>query len=208
MPSIRSTILAVAATFVAVAHADYVIDPDSVPLSTRQSWCASEKYTCPIICQQFGDGTTKVNECDPESLTYGCICSNNKQPNVSEYSLSLPYFVCQEWGNQCVDACNNNACASSCREDHPCGALNPEKINSTSTATGTQVSATASATDDADTIYTDVVDGDDSDDDSSDSSSDSSSSSDKSGSAVALEAGRKWGLAVVMGSMFVGFALL
>ncbi|KAF7549159.1 hypothetical protein G7Z17_g6585 [Cylindrodendrum hubeiense] len=207
MPSVRSTVLAVAATLVAVAQADYVIDPDSVPLSQRQAWCASEKYTCPLICQQTGDGSTKVNECDPKSLTYGCICGNGQQPNVSEYSLSLPYFVCSEWGNQCVTACDgSNTCASACREDHPCGAQDPKKYNTTATATGTGVLATASATDDADTIYTDVVDGDDdSDDDSSDSSS---SSSDKSGSATALEAGRKWGLAVVMGSMFVGFALL
>jgi len=35
MPSFKSTTLAVAAAFVAVARADYVIQPDSVPLSTR-----------------------------------------------------------------------------------------------------------------------------------------------------------------------------
>lgn len=200
MPSVRSTVLAVAATLVAVAQADYVIDPDSVPLSQRQAWCASEKNTCPLICQQTGDGTTKVNDCDPKSLTYGCICGNGKQPNVSEYSLSLPYFVCTEWGNQCVTECNgNNNCASSCRQDHPCGAQDPKKYNITTTAaSATGAEATASTTDAADTVYTSV-------DGNSDSSS---SSSDKSGSATALEAGRKWGLAVVMGGMFVGFALL
>ncbi|KAK7404001.1 hypothetical protein QQX98_010228 [Neonectria punicea] len=203
MPSIRSIVLAVAATLFAVAQADYVIDPDSVPLSQRQAWCNSERYTCPLICQQTGDGTTKVNECDPKSLTYGCICGNNKQPNVSEYSLSLPYFVCQEWGNQCVTDCaGDNRCSSACRQDHPCGAQDPKKYNTTSTAKATGAAATASATDDADTVYTDVDGGDD-----SDSGSDSSND-DESGSAAALEAGRKWGLAMVMGSMFVGFALL
>lgn len=184
-----------------------------------EAWCASEKNTCPLICQQTGDGTTKVNDCDPvcppirqpdsayrlthhlqKSLTYGCICGNGKQPNVSEYSLSLPYFVCTEWGNQCVTECNgNNNCASSCRQDHPCGAQDPKKYNITTTAaSATGAEATASTTDAADTVYTSV-------DGNSDSSS---SSSDKSGSATALEAGRKWGLAVVMGGMFVGFALL
>ncbi|CAM1504675.1 Fc.00g022660.m01.CDS01 [Cosmosporella sp. VM-42] len=214
MPSFRSTILALAASFIAVTHADYVIDPNSVPLSTRQNWCQNEKYTCPVICQQFGDGTTKVNECDPKSLTYGCICGNGKQPNVSEYSLTLPFFVCQEWGNQCVSDCgDNNHCASSCRQDHPCGALDPKKYNTTSTATGTNaVKATASATDDGSVIYTDVSSGDDSGDDSSDDSSNDSGSSkssgDKPGAAAALEVGRTWGLTVVMGSMFLGFALL
>lgn len=113
--------------------------------------------------------------------------------------------MCTEWGTQCVTDCNgNNNCASACRQEHPCGAQDPKKYNVTKTASATGAQATASATDDADTVYTDAVGGD-SDSSGSDSSS---SSSDKSGSAAALEAGRKWGLAVVMGSMFVGFALL
>jgi hypothetical protein len=35
MPSIRSSVLAVAAAFTAVANADYYIDPESVRLSIR-----------------------------------------------------------------------------------------------------------------------------------------------------------------------------
>jgi hypothetical protein len=82
------------------------------------------------------------------TLNYGCVCGNGLQPNVSEYSLTLPYFVCQEWGNQCVKNCGiDNACSSSCREDHPCGALNPQRANSTNSTTTTSSSTTtASAT--------------------------------------------------------------
>ncbi|KAI5467591.1 hypothetical protein BGZ63DRAFT_371620 [Mariannaea sp. PMI_226] len=199
MPSVRMTVLALAATFVAVANSDYVIDPDSVDKSTRESWCSNEKQTCPVICEQTGDGSTKVNDCDPDTLTYGCICGDGKQPNVSEYSLTLPYFVCQEWGNQCVAKCgNSNTCASDCRQNHPCGAQDPKKVNKTKTATGTTASATGTSTDTADTIYTDI--GSD--------STDSADSKDKGGAAMALEAGSRWGLAVVLGSMFAGFALL
>jgi uncharacterized membrane protein len=36
MPSLRTTVLAVAASAIAVVNADYVIDPDSVPLSHRR----------------------------------------------------------------------------------------------------------------------------------------------------------------------------
>lgn len=36
MPSFRTTVLAVAASLAAVAQADYVIDPESVPLSERR----------------------------------------------------------------------------------------------------------------------------------------------------------------------------
>ena len=73
-----------------------------------------------------------MNDCDPETLTYGCVCGNGLQPNVSEYSLTIPYFTCTEWGNQCVERCEgDSACASSCRQDHPCGALNPTRENKT-----------------------------------------------------------------------------
>lgn len=195
MPSVRHTVLAIAATLVAVAQADYVIDPTSVSKTVRDSWCEQELTTCPAICQQVGDGTTKVNTCDADKLTYGCICGNGKQPNVSEYSLSLPYFVCQEWGNQCVTKCDgSNSCASSCREDHPCGAQDPQKPNKTSTATASTVSATASSTTDAETVYSDP------------SSTDASSSD--SGAGLVLEAGSRWGMAAVMVSMFAGFAMM
>ncbi|KAF5005730.1 hypothetical protein FDECE_7851 [Fusarium decemcellulare] len=202
MPSLRTTVLAVAASCVAVVNADYVIEPDSVPIAQRNVWCQTEKEVCPLICEQVSEGGTKVNECNPKTLTYGCICSDGKQPNVSEYSLTIPYYVCQEWGNQCVQECGgSNSCASDCRQEHPCGASDPKKYNKTSTATGTAaVSATASASDDGTTIYTGTP-GDDDDEDSS------SSSTTKNGSA-ALEAGRTWGLAVVLGTMFMGFAML
>ncbi|KAF4967593.1 hypothetical protein FSARC_4890 [Fusarium sarcochroum] len=198
MPSLRTVVLAVAASCVAVVNADYVIDPDSVPLSQRRVWCQNEKETCPLICGQTSKGDTKVNDCDPETLTYGCICGDGKQPNVSEYSLTLPYYVCQEWGNQCVMECaGSSSCASDCRQNNPCGASNPKKYNTTSTATGTATAkATASASDDGTTIYTGNAGDEDDDSDS------------KSNGSGAIEAGRTWGLAVVLSTMFVGFAML
>ncbi|KAJ1327686.1 hypothetical protein MN608_07017 [Microdochium nivale] len=146
MPSIRSSALAVAAVLATVARADYWIDPKSVSLSIRTSWCASELSTCPIICQQYPPGTTLTNTCDPETLTYGCICGTGVKPNISEFSLTLPYFTCTEWGTQCVKACGqNNECSRNCREENPCGAQNPIKSNSTGTSTSSP-SASASAT--------------------------------------------------------------
>lgn len=70
-----------------------------------------------------------------KALTYGCVCADNKQPNISEYTLTLPYFTCTEWGTQCVAKCgSNNDCSRDCREKHPCGALNPQKPNETASA--------------------------------------------------------------------------
>jgi cobalamin biosynthesis Mg chelatase CobN len=111
------------------------------------------------------------------ALTYGCICDNGMAPNLSEYSLTIPYFKCQQWGNQCVENCgaNNNACASDCRENHPCGALNPTPANTTTTSSmSTPTSTSAAATSSAGQLYNGLG-GDDGSDSGSNSGSDSGS---------------------------------
>ncbi|CAI4218636.1 unnamed protein product [Parascedosporium putredinis] len=186
MPSFRSTSLAVAAAFVAIANADYFIEPDSVPLSTRKAWCLDEKRICPIICRLVDDRPAMVNDCDPEALTYGCICGNGQQPNISEYTLTLPYFTCTEYGNQCVLACGqNNECSRACREDNPCGAQDPAPPNKTTSTTSSTATSTKSADDE---VITNL--GQD------------------SGAAQAADLARHFGLAVVLGGFFAGFALM
>jgi hypothetical protein len=203
MPSFRATALATAAVLVAAVQADYYVDPDSVPIGLREVWCRDEKSTCPLICQQTEPPTTLVNECDPETLTYGCLCGNNQQPNVSEYSLTLPFFVCQEWGQQCVKSCGGvTACQSACVQDNPCGAKSPKLKNETeqdlATGTSSLTAPTPSQTDDTTIYYPD----------GQDPSGTSNNSNADEGSASALEIGRVYGLAIVLGSMFAGFALL
>ncbi|KAI1486268.1 hypothetical protein F5X96DRAFT_682144 [Biscogniauxia mediterranea] len=193
MYSLRS-IVATAAIFVSCVRADYVIDPDSVSLSQRTSWCQSEISTCPLICQQYPPGGTEVNTCDPESLTYGCLCDNGQQPNVSEYSLTLPYFTCTEWGNQCVKACGqDNGCASACRQDHPCGALNPTKANTTSSTTSS-ATGTATATE-SNTIYTGLA-------------GSNSGSDDSSAAFRAADSNGAFGFLLLAGSVCLGVFLL
>lgn len=192
MPSLKNTLFVATAVMFGVT-ADYVINPDSVDQSTRDSWCSDELATCPLICAQTEPGTTLTNECDPDTLTYGCICGDGKQPNVSEYTLTLPYHTCVEWGNQCVKACgSDNDCSRSCREDNPCGALSPTTKNETNATETT--SSTASATASDGTIYTTL-------------NGDGGNSNSNSG-AAALAFGQAYGLAVVAGGLFVGFTLM
>jgi len=192
MPSFKSAALAVAAALVATVQADYYINPDSVSASLRSTWCANELTTCPLICQQTPPGNTLTNTCDTATLTYGCLCGNGLQPNVSEYSLTLPFFVCQEWGNQCVTACGiyNNQCASDCRQNHPCGALSPTRLNSTTPST---MSATASATNQ---VYTGLAGG----------GSSSSQQQQHGNLAPTLDAGGAFGFVVIMGGLVAGVA--
>jgi len=198
MPSFKSTFFVATAVMFGV-RADYYIDPNTVDQATRDSWCSDELATCPLICAQTDPGTTLTNDCDPDTLTYGCICGDGKQPNVSEYSLTLPYHTCVEWGNQCVKDCglSDNACSSSCREDNPCGALDPTPKNETKATETTSSTASATATD---TIFT-TLSGDG-------GSSSSSSSSNSNSGAAAMAFGHSYGLAVVAGGLFAGFTLM
>ncbi|XWW95199.1 hypothetical protein V2A60_003153 [Cordyceps javanica] len=194
MVSFKTTGFVAAAALATLAQADYEIDPTTVPFATRERWCRDEKLTCPLICQQTEPRTTLVNDCDPETLKYGCLCGNNKQPNVSEYSLSIPYYVCTEWGRQCVNGCgSNNVCASDCLQNHPCGATNPERRNASATSSQ---GATASKTG-SDGIYTGPA-----------GSANDGSAGKKTGAGSALEVGRSYGFAVVFVGMFAGFAML
>jgi hypothetical protein len=129
----------------------YRIDPDSVSSSDRDYWCQQNEAQCPLIClQQPGvtSMTTEENSCDSDQLTYTCICENGIVPNITQYSQTLPFFMCQAWGQQCSNNCNgDNTCQAACTQDHPCGAQSPFLGNSSllSTMSSTQA-PTGSAT--------------------------------------------------------------
>merc|ERR1711939_584662 len=53
----------------------YTIEPNSVPLATRQNWCRAQFNTCLGVC----GGQAFPNNCDAATLTYSCICTNGNQ---------------------------------------------------------------------------------------------------------------------------------
>lgn len=125
-------------------------------------------------------------------MTYGCVCSDGKQPNITEYTLTLPYHVCTRWGTDCVADCkSDNDCSYRCRAEHPCGAQNPTPVNATSSTT---VEATQTST-----PTNQVYDG---------FGTDSQGSTERQNTAGALRFGDSFGLAVVAGGLFAGFAML
>lgn len=63
--------------------------------------------------------STTENDCDADALTYTCVCDNGVSPNITQYSQTLPFFICQQWGNNCVDNCSgDSSCQDSCRYVH------------------------------------------------------------------------------------------
>jgi hypothetical protein len=133
------------------AQEQYQIDPETVQKSTRTYWCDQQKASCPQIClQQAGVTTmnTVSNECDADTLVATCVCDNGMSPNLTQYTQTLPYNICQQWGTNCVADCGigENACADTCRKDHPCGAQDPFKGNATTTSSGASHASTAKPT--------------------------------------------------------------
>jgi hypothetical protein len=177
-----------------------------------------------LICLQTTPDTltTNDNTCDSDTLSYSCVCSNGFSPNVTEYTQTMPFFVCQEWGNQCVKGCNgDNTCAASCQQDHPCGAQSPIRpntstISTTMSSSASRTASEAGATTDGSggTIYSGFgggasATGDSSSAEESSSSSSSSAASDSgAGRAAALEFGHTFGFVALAGAFFGGFALV
>jgi len=208
MLSIKTSVAVVAAILLCIkvqSQAVYYIDPNSVPLSERTSWCETQMESCPVICLQLPgvtSTTTDANDCNPNTLTYDCVCGNGMSPNASEYSQTLPYFVCTEYGSQCIAGCGGNtACQSDCRSQHPCGAQDPPRINVTTTsssmtATTVPVGATSGA---AGVVYTGL---------GGSAATTAPSTGTKNGAQAGLDLGRSYGLAVVFAGIFTGFTLV
>lgn len=163
------------------------------------------------------------NSCDSDALTYSCECGDGLRPNVTQFTQTLPYFICTEWGNQCVTNCNgDNTCASACRQDHPCGAQDPQKPNSStisstmsSTASASRTASEAGATTDSSggTIYegfggASSTGGSDQAEESSSSSDDDAAAADSGAGRASLEFGHTFGVLALAGAFFGGFALV
>lgn len=157
-------------------------------------WCQQQTTQCPLICLQGKDVSSDAptsNTCDPEALAYSCICSNGKSPNMTEYSQTLPYFVCTEWGTQCVNGCGQDStCQTACRVKHPCGAQGPARVN---TSTISTMTATASPTGSG-VLYTGL--------------SSSPQAQDSGASSKVLHIGQAYGGIVLAATLFGSLALL
>ncbi|EFW99618.1 hypothetical protein CMQ_7986 [Grosmannia clavigera kw1407] len=129
----RNTILiAASAVGLAVATTNFTIDPNSVQLSTRSSWCAGQENTCTTLCS---DSPT-ANSCDP----------NKSAPGLQYYLQTMPTYICNEAYAECVSENPNNATGqSACKSDiqDNCGTLDPSKADLSS---GTTTSAAAAST--------------------------------------------------------------
>ena len=139
---------------------------------------------------------------------------------MTEYSVTVPYHICQHWQENCVRGCypGNNLCQSSCREDHPCGATDPTRVNVTTTATTTRASKTATSTNADDeeeqegpepTAFKGFGEGDEpAATGAEEEDAASAETTPPTNGAGALEFGRAYGLPVVAAGLFAVFGLV
>ncbi|KAL2802609.1 hypothetical protein BJX63DRAFT_106164 [Aspergillus granulosus] len=168
------------------------IDPADIDKATREQWCISQRSACPLLCLQIpgASETPTYNDCDADTLAYNCVCDNGQSPNASEYSQTIPYYLCTERNNQCVKACpqTDTNCQDQCRTANPCGAQNPTRTNATSTAS-ISATNTLSPTTSSPAPFTGLPDED---------------------AAVRplTDLTQVYGLTIVLGGFFAGFAIL
>ncbi|KAI9724080.1 MAG: hypothetical protein M1812_000799 [Candelaria pacifica] len=144
-------VVSIAATLTTAQFGNQTIDPSSVSLSTRQSWCVSETNTCKTLCG--GNFPPDGNSCDSTKLTYTCVCLSSGTPaglvpgNFSGYYGTLPYFICETYLQQCVTGSANNIQAQvDCRNYNKCGSLNATKAEIDAGGTSATTSRTAIST--------------------------------------------------------------
>jgi len=190
--------------------ASQTIDPNTVPLATRDAWCTSQITQCPLLCLQIpgeNSAATESNTCDPTTLDYSCVCANGLSPNSSEYSQTVPYYICTQYNTNCVNGCDgDSSCQSACIQDHPCGAQNPTRVNtstiSTATATNTAgggASAVSTASGGG-TVYSGFG--------GATATSTVNGGSTSGAATTLLTLGHSYGVFVVAAGIFAGFSLL
>lgn len=115
------------------AQTYYPVNPDDIDLGTKQTWCLNQISSCGLLCLDQKSGSGFVNDCDTDTLQYQCICADNTVPNATEYSQTIPYFLCTYQVQNCVQNCGqfDPTCAETCRTGRVCGATNPTRVTST-----------------------------------------------------------------------------
>jgi len=111
----------------------YPVNTDDLDLAVKQVWCSNQISACTLLCLDQMSGGGFTNDCDPETLAYTCICADNTVPNTTEYSQTIPYFLCSYQVENCIQNCGIGApnCAQKCKTDKVCGASNPTRVTST-----------------------------------------------------------------------------
>ncbi|CAI2168076.1 6519_t:CDS:2 [Funneliformis geosporum] len=107
----------------------YSFDPNTVDPNTKATWCNDQTTTCTNICNDNGSGGVSINYCKADTLEYSCVCANGITPNSTEYTQTIPYFMCIADQETCTKNCGPAAqdCVNGCQKNCTATYVRPPK---------------------------------------------------------------------------------
>ncbi|RYP05813.1 hypothetical protein DL765_009728 [Monosporascus sp. GIB2] len=114
-------------------------NPEEVDVGLRATWCQSQSTACNNLCQQ-----AKVNSCELDTLDFSCVCSNDESPDFNQYRDTIPFFVCKQLFQDCIESHPDDA-----RGQRNCTTTYDENCGTEDSADATKIDAqtsTSSAT--------------------------------------------------------------
>ncbi|CAA9962375.1 hypothetical protein CFE70_005792 [Pyrenophora teres f. teres 0-1] len=125
------------------------VDPGSVPMNDKQTWCTANQNTCVELCGGQGKLASNGNSCTAQTLKYSCECRNGTSMTdvMSKYQQTVPGLMCRVWYDQCIAATGSDDAAQfQCIQarDNLCGNLTTTDATNAGNA-GNSASASASS---------------------------------------------------------------
>ncbi|KAI2629585.1 hypothetical protein GGR54DRAFT_649973 [Hypoxylon sp. NC1633] len=151
-----STAVALSALTLVSAQANsnstFKIDPNSVTISDRVTWCQGEQDSCGTVC-----GQPISNDCNTNTLDFTCVCQGNNAPDMNVFMNAMPWFVCEQLQSNCITQTENNAagqknctetfgskCGTEAVADHAGEGAVTSTTSSSATPSGTATAASSS----------------------------------------------------------------
>lgn len=110
------------AALASVAQAYDLASAETLP--QKEQYCRQNQYQCSVLCA----GKPMVNECDPSSLQWNCICEDGNFPSQQPpYAFPIETTQCDRETIECVDTClveikpDRNFCTARCKDLKMCG---------------------------------------------------------------------------------------
>lgn len=82
------------------------------------------------------------------TLSYVCTCTDGSTPNISDYSQTAPFFICEQWKANCVDNHPNDLNGITACNSVVCGMKNASSVEAaaqSSSSASASMTATRSA---------------------------------------------------------------
>jgi hypothetical protein len=134
-----------------------------------------------------------LNNTSQTTLDWTCTCINGNTPNFTDYTQTMPFYICQQWIANCVASNQGDAEAQFACRTVVCGSTEP---NSTESADEDTPSSTSSASSSSATSGTPTSSG-----------GASSAAATSQGAAAALSVAKTYGTGILATGLLAIFGL-